>query len=109
MDRDLRASSPPRDDWYEWSLTAFYAAYIAFEWMSLLWKVVPAHVYVSLLVLSWGLTALAAGAVALVPRAHRAARPAGHRRGRLHRHPLLPVLLLQAPRAGLPHGHVHLG
>ncbi len=56
MDRDLQ-SSPPWDGWYEWSLTAFYIAYIAFEWMSLLWKVVPAHIYVALLVLSWGITA----------------------------------------------------
>ncbi|KAK1237725.1 hypothetical protein MKX07_003561 [Trichoderma sp. CBMAI-0711] len=57
MDEDLQSTSPPRDDWYEWALTSFYISYIAFEWMSLLWKVVPAHVYVSALVLSWGLTA----------------------------------------------------
>ncbi|TFA99178.1 hypothetical protein CCMA1212_008962 [Trichoderma ghanense] len=57
MDEDLRSTSPPRDDWYEWALTSFYISYIAFEWMSLLWKAVPAHVYVSALVLSWGLTA----------------------------------------------------
>lgn len=58
MDEDLQQStSPPRDDWYEWALTSFYISYIAFEWMSLLWKVIPAHVYVSALVLSWGLTA----------------------------------------------------
>ncbi len=56
MDTDLQ-SVPPREGWYEWSLTAFYIAYIAFEWMSLLWKVIPAHIYVSLIVLSWGLTA----------------------------------------------------
>ncbi|PTB63930.1 MFS general substrate transporter [Trichoderma citrinoviride] len=57
MDEDLQSTSPPRDDWYEWALTSFYISYIAFEWMSLLWKVIPAHVYVSMLVLSWGLTA----------------------------------------------------
>ncbi len=56
MDADLQ-TSPPRDDWYEWALTAFYAAYIVFEWMSLLWKLIPAHIYVSYLVLSWGLAA----------------------------------------------------
>jgi len=56
MDDDLQ-STPKRDDWYEWALTAFYIAYITFEWMSLLWKAVPAHIYVSLLVLSWGITA----------------------------------------------------
>lgn len=53
MDADLQ-SVPPREDMYEWALTAFYIAYISFEWMSLLWKVVPAHIYVSIIVLSWG-------------------------------------------------------
>jgi len=56
MDEDLQ-SSPRWDGYYEWSLTAFYIAYIVFEWMSLLWKVIPAHVYVTFIVLSWGLTA----------------------------------------------------
>ncbi|KAF4123787.1 Major Facilitator Superfamily [Geosmithia morbida] len=44
-------------DWYQWALTAFYLTYIAFEWMALLWRTVPAHVYVSMLVLSWGVMA----------------------------------------------------
>ncbi|KAM5348318.1 hypothetical protein ACJ41O_008142 [Fusarium nematophilum] len=56
MDEDLQ-SDPPRDDWYEWALTAFYISYIAFEWMSLLWKLIPAHIFVSMVVLTWGLTA----------------------------------------------------
>ncbi|PNY28614.1 transporter [Tolypocladium capitatum] len=56
MDEDLQ-TDPPRDDWYEWALTAFYVPYIAFEWMSLLWKLIPAHVFVSMIVLAWGLTA----------------------------------------------------
>ncbi|UNI21960.1 hypothetical protein JDV02_007898 [Purpureocillium takamizusanense] len=56
MDEDLQ-TDPPRDDWYEWALTAFYVSYIAFEWMSLLWKLVPAHVLVSAVVFTWGLTA----------------------------------------------------
>ncbi|POR39352.1 Uncharacterized protein TPAR_00457 [Tolypocladium paradoxum] len=56
MDADLQ-TDPPRDDWYEWALAAFYAAYIAFEWMSLLWKLVPAHAFVSAMVLAWGLAA----------------------------------------------------
>ncbi|KAG6023068.1 hypothetical protein E4U41_002092, partial [Claviceps citrina] len=42
MDDDLQ-TSPPRDDWYEWSLTAFYASYISFEWLALLFRLVPAH------------------------------------------------------------------
>lgn len=56
MDDDLQ-SWPRWDGWYEWALTAFYLAYIAFEWMSLLWRLIPAHIYVSILVLSWGATA----------------------------------------------------
>ena len=56
MDDDLR-SIPRQDGWYEWALSAFYIAYILFEWMSLLWKVIPAHIYISLIVFSWGVTA----------------------------------------------------
>ncbi|KAK4247962.1 major facilitator superfamily domain-containing protein [Corynascus novoguineensis] len=56
MDDDLQ-SVPPQDGWYEWALGAFYVAYIAFEWMALLWRVVPAHIYVAVLVFSWGVTA----------------------------------------------------
>ncbi|EGS21223.1 uncharacterized protein CTHT_0030700 [Thermochaetoides thermophila DSM 1495] len=56
MDDDLQ-SSPPREDWYEWSLTAFYLAYIGFEWMAVLWRIIPAHVYVALIVFLWGLAA----------------------------------------------------
>lgn len=56
MDEDLQ-TVPWRSDWYEWALTAFYISYIAFEWMSLLWKVIPAHIFVSVVVLSWGCVA----------------------------------------------------
>ncbi|RDL39882.1 uncharacterized protein BP5553_04222 [Venustampulla echinocandica] len=42
---------------YEWVLTAFYIAYISFEWMSILWKLIPAHIYVTAIVLSWGIIA----------------------------------------------------
>ncbi|KAK8051247.1 MFS general substrate transporter [Apiospora rasikravindrae] len=56
MENDLQ-TRPPRAAWYEWSLTSFYISYIAFEWMSLLWRIIPAHVYVSLIVLSWGVIA----------------------------------------------------
>ncbi|EON97631.1 putative major facilitator superfamily transporter protein [Phaeoacremonium minimum UCRPA7] len=56
MDDDLQ-SIPRREEWYEWALTAFYISYIVFEWMSLLWKLIPAHIYVSMLVLSWGVVA----------------------------------------------------
>jgi MFS family permease len=42
---------------YDWVLTAFYLAYILFEWMSILWKIVPPHIYVTAIVLSWGIIA----------------------------------------------------
>ena len=38
---DLHLSSSQ----FEWSLRAFYITYIAFEWMTLLWKVFPPHIY----------------------------------------------------------------
>jgi hypothetical protein len=53
MQADLRLSSSQ----YAWVLTAFYLAYILFEPMSLLWKIIPAHIYVTIIVLSWGVTA----------------------------------------------------
>ena len=42
---------------YSWLLTSFYITYIAFEWMTLLYRIVPPHIYISLCVLSWGLIA----------------------------------------------------
>ncbi|KAL2276998.1 hypothetical protein FJTKL_00302 [Diaporthe vaccinii] len=69
MDDDLTrgtAAGPAKDggaaggrayNYYEWALASFYIAYIAFEWMSLLWSRVPAHAYVAGIVLSWGAVA----------------------------------------------------
>ncbi|KAI9681031.1 MAG: hypothetical protein M1822_007105 [Bathelium mastoideum] len=42
---------------YEWLLTAFYITYILFEWMTLMYRLVPPHIYISLCVLSWGVLA----------------------------------------------------
>lgn len=56
MEEDLQ-TTPPRDAFYDWALSAFYLAYIAFEWMSLLWRVIPAHIYVAAVVASWGVVA----------------------------------------------------
>ncbi|RYC58107.1 hypothetical protein CHU98_g8113 [Xylaria longipes] len=56
MEADLQ-TKPPREDYFAWALRAFYFAYILFEWMTLLWRIVPAHIYVSLVVLSWGVVA----------------------------------------------------
>jgi len=40
-------------------LTIFYLTYIAFEWMALLFRLIPPHIYVSLTVVPWGLLASA--------------------------------------------------
>ncbi|KAF7947423.1 hypothetical protein EAE96_008511 [Botrytis aclada] len=53
LERDLHLDSNK----YEWVITAFYIAYICFEWMSILWKVIPAHIYITVIVLSWGIIA----------------------------------------------------
>lgn len=42
---------------YEWILRAFYITYIAFEWMTLLYRVLPPHIYISICVASWGVVA----------------------------------------------------
>lgn len=42
---------------YEWLLGAFYITYILFEWMALLYRVIPAHAYIAICVFSWGLIA----------------------------------------------------
>jgi len=53
LDLDLDLDS----ERYEWVITAFYIAYICFEWMNVLWKLIPAHIYVTGIVLSWGIVA----------------------------------------------------
>lgn len=50
---DLNLSSSQ----YEWLLTAFYITYILFEWMTLMYRLVPPHIYISLCVFGWGLVA----------------------------------------------------
>ncbi|RMZ82395.1 hypothetical protein DV737_g2062, partial [Chaetothyriales sp. CBS 132003] len=42
---------------YDWLLTAFYACYIAFEWMIMLYRVLPPRLYIPVCVLSWGVVA----------------------------------------------------
>ncbi|KAJ5246394.1 hypothetical protein N7468_001377 [Penicillium chermesinum] len=53
LQEDLQLSSSQ----YEWLLTAFYITYILFEWMTLMYRVVPPHIYISLCVCGWGLVA----------------------------------------------------
>ncbi|RAL04716.1 putative MFS transporter [Aspergillus ibericus CBS 121593] len=50
---DLHLSSSQ----YEWLLTAFYITYILFEWMTLMYRLVPPHIYIALCVCGWGLVA----------------------------------------------------
>ncbi|RYN93668.1 hypothetical protein AA0120_g4225 [Alternaria tenuissima] len=50
---DLKLSSTQ----YEWLLWAFYITYILFEWMTLMYRIVPPHIYISLCILSWGIIA----------------------------------------------------
>ncbi|KAH7398457.1 major facilitator superfamily domain-containing protein [Pyrenochaeta sp. MPI-SDFR-AT-0127] len=42
---------------YEWLLWAFYITYIMFEWMTLMYRLVPPHIYITLCILSWGIVA----------------------------------------------------
>jgi MFS family permease len=53
LEDDLQLSSSQ----YEWLLTAFYITYILFEWMTLMYRLVPPHIYISLCVFGWGLVA----------------------------------------------------
>lgn len=48
---------------FDYCLIAFYLTYITFEWMILLYRLVPAHIYISLCVLSWGVVASLQSAV----------------------------------------------
>lgn len=41
------------DAQYQWLLTLFYIPYILFEWMALMWKVVPPHIWAFVTVLTW--------------------------------------------------------
>lgn len=45
------------DGQYEWLLTAFYIMYILFEWMTVMYQIVPPHIYVSICVCAWGVLA----------------------------------------------------
>lgn len=41
------------DAQYQWLLTLFYIPYILFEWMALMWKIVPPHIWAFATVLTW--------------------------------------------------------
>ena len=42
---------------YNWLLTIFYISYILFEPLTLMWKVVPPHMWCAFVVFCWGLIA----------------------------------------------------
>ncbi|KAK9320380.1 major facilitator superfamily domain-containing protein [Lipomyces orientalis] len=42
---------------FQWLLTIFYIPYILFEWLALMWKVVPPHIWAFACVFVWGLAA----------------------------------------------------
>lgn len=67
MEEDLQ-TDPPKNDWYEWALGAFYISYIACEWMSILWRLIPAHIYVFAIVMTWGLAAALQSIVTSYPQ-----------------------------------------
>ncbi|KAM4062282.1 major facilitator superfamily protein [Hirsutella rhossiliensis] len=47
---------------WAWVLNSFYISYVAFEWTTMLWKILPAHIYVSVLCVCWGAAAMSSGA-----------------------------------------------
>ena len=40
-------------DRYDWLLTIFYIAYIIFEFLAMMWKIVPPHIWAATTVLAW--------------------------------------------------------
>ncbi|RSL49169.1 hypothetical protein CEP54_012563 [Fusarium duplospermum] len=51
------------DSQWAWVLNSFYICYTLFEWTTLLWKPLPAHLYISTLCLLWGVVATCTGVV----------------------------------------------
>lgn len=41
------------DSEYRWLLTIFYIPYITFEWLALMWKLIPPHIWAFVTVLTW--------------------------------------------------------
>ncbi|KAI9835273.1 MAG: hypothetical protein M1819_002417 [Sarea resinae] len=42
---------------YDWLLTIFYITYVVFEFLVIMWKIVPPHMWASFIVLCWGIIA----------------------------------------------------
>ncbi|KAK7935950.1 pantothenate transporter liz1 [Apiospora marii] len=52
-----------RGDQYEWLLTIFYIPYILFEFLIIMWKVLPPHAWACFIVFAWGVVATCQAAV----------------------------------------------
>ncbi|CZR61499.1 related to nicotinamide mononucleotide permease [Phialocephala subalpina] len=52
MSKALKFDAKGND--YAWLLTIFYIGYIVFEWLALMWKVVPPHIWAATMVLGFG-------------------------------------------------------
>ncbi|CAG9948503.1 unnamed protein product [Clonostachys rosea f. rosea IK726] len=57
---DLRLNDSQK---WVWVLNSFYITYTLFEWTTLLWKLLPAHLYIAGLSLMWGIAATCTGTV----------------------------------------------
>ena len=49
MSKDVHESEAQ----FQWLLTIFYIPYIAFEWLALMWKIVPPHIWAFVTVFIW--------------------------------------------------------
>lgn len=54
MSEDLGMS----DAQYQWLLTIFYIPYILFEWLALMWKIFPPHIWASACILTWAIASM---------------------------------------------------
>ena len=53
---DLDLEPNPSSKRYQWLLTIFYIAYILFEFLTIMWKIMPAHIWAGIIVFAWGLS-----------------------------------------------------
>ncbi|KUI52957.1 hypothetical protein VP1G_00408 [Cytospora mali] len=54
MSEDLGFNS----DQYQWLLTIFYIPYIIFQWLALMWKILPPHIWASACVFTWAIASI---------------------------------------------------
>ncbi|TPX20251.1 hypothetical protein DIZ76_016139 [Coccidioides immitis] len=59
MESDLRLNGSQ----YTWLLTIFYISFIAFQFQGVMWKIIPPHIWATIVVFGWGLFATCQAAV----------------------------------------------